>query len=114
MTEFDEAWNAIVQYANGREEIFTLCRHIGNRIVRANGNEIVVISSRPISVLTERVLTKVNFQRAWNQLIRSGELYMNDLDPDLRGKRAIIMKLISVVPGISNSCDKRLRLIYGI
>ncbi len=59
----------------------------------------IIKSNKPRSVSKEHILKRSDFPYAWNQLISSGSLCLNDLEPELRGRKAITLALNAEVSG---------------
>lgn len=99
MNKFNSAWAHITSYAKGHATIVTLDRRIVNQIVQTTNTEIVVISQASRNG-HERHLKQGDFRFAWDRLVFLKSMTLNDIDPRLRGRRAIVFAFLSRVPGV--------------
>jgi len=99
MTNFTSVWSHVTRYASHSKTIVTLDRRITNRIVQSSNIEIVVVSEASRTG-HERHLRRGDFQLAWDRLVLRKSIGLDDIDPELRGKRAIIFAFLSKVPGV--------------
>ena len=93
---FDEIWRELLSIVHSEEKIPTLVQKNVNLIWSDNNKIIVqsVITGNP------RYLTKDDFQLAWHKLVELGKLELNDIDPELRGRRSIIFAILERLPNV--------------
>jgi len=102
MKSFEEIWKILTEYAKSNSSIETLVRRYTNQIEGVNAEKIVIKSLAP-RASKKRTLSKSDFRQTWNMLVSKGSLVLSDIDPRLRGKRAIIFAFLSKVKGITHS-----------
>jgi len=95
--KFDEVWHDIIELARSDDEISTLVQKKLNYILRVDNEKIIVQSK---ATENQRELLKENFQYAWNKLIQFGKIVLNDIEPELRGRKSIIFTFLEKLPYI--------------
>ena len=100
MKNFDSTWTSIKFYASHHGSISTLDKRIVNEIVQTTDEAIVVVSQAS-KHSNQRRLTRKDFLFAWDCLVSSKSLTLKDIDPRLRGRRAIIFAFLSKLPDVN-------------
>jgi len=88
---FDEIWKDILTIARSQTEIRTLVRKFLNFIINVNESKIVVQSKNTENI---RNLLKDDFQYAWEKLVQYRKIILNDIEPELRGRKSIIFSFL--------------------
>jgi len=104
MKSFEQIWKTLTEYAKTNPSIETLVRRYINQIEEVDA-ESIVVRSMASRASKKRTLYKSDFRQAWNILVNKRSLVLSDIDPGLRGKRAIIFAFLSKVKGITHSTE---------
>ena len=108
--DFESAWKSIGIYARAHDKIETLEMHVINDIGKATSRE-VIVASHASKKRRHRTLSKEDFRYAWEMLVARDSIGLDDIDPELRGRRAIILAFLQKVPDVEYSLKPlRLRL----
>jgi len=105
---FEKAWQDILNIARSREEIDTLVRRKVNDIVKVFEASITVRSKETGN---NRILPKKDFQYAWNKLMQKRIIELQDIEPELRGRKSIIFAFLARLPYVNHEVKPLLRIM---
>jgi len=95
---FEKVWQDILNIARSRKEIKTLVREKINEIVDVFDVSITVKSKE---TRNKRILPKKDFQYAWDRLRLKKIIGLQDIDPELRGRKSIIFAFLANLPYVN-------------
>jgi hypothetical protein len=100
--EFNNVWKLVTSYGHANHTIETLDRHVVNKVIEVTENEIVVMSEESKDGI-ERHLRREDFRYVWHLLSFRKSLFLDDIDPELRGRKAIIFAILAGagIPNVS-------------
>lgn len=100
--EFNNVWKLVTSYGHANHTIETLDRHVVNTVVGVNEDEIVVKSEESKEGI-ERHIRREDFGYVWCLLSFRKTLVLRDIDPELRGRKAIIFAILAMagIPHVS-------------
>lgn len=94
---FETVWTDTLAFVRAHKKIKTLDRENENDIINSC-NTSITVQSKETGV--PRDLSKDDFQYAWDRLVTKRILMLQDIDPELRGKKSIIFAFLANLPYI--------------
>ena len=107
---FERVWEDILDYARSLEEVETLARKKTNEIVNVFDASITVRSKE---TRKKRILSKKDFQYAWNRLLSKKAIVLQDIDPELRGKKSIVFAFLEGLPYVKCEIEPLLKIFLA-
>jgi len=104
---FEKVWQDILNIARSNKEIKTLVREKTNEIVNVFDVSITVKSKE---TRNKRILPKMDFQYAWNSLMSKKIIRLQDIDPELRGRKSIIFAFLARLPYVNYETKPLLKI----
>jgi len=111
--EWPDVWrdvrDAVSGVKAGGKQIMTLCRKSTNDILEVDASSIVVMSHKPLrkGVYKPRRITEEDFHYVWSKLVERGRIEGLSEIPRVRGRRAIICTILTMLPYVNGRCIKR-------
>lgn len=91
MQPFEQSWNDIVRFAESEDDVTTITMNNRNSIERADG----AIHVRNLETQKRREVEKEAFRHAYRLLERNGELTLDDIEPELAGRKSIVLAILA-------------------
>jgi len=107
ITSFEKVWRDILEIARSRKEIKTLVQGKINDIVNVFDVSITVKSKQ---TKKKRILPKKDFQYAWETLVQKKITGLQDIDPELRGRKSIIFAFLASLTYVTYETEPLLRI----
>lgn len=104
---FEKVWQDILSVARSRKEIKTLVLEKTNEIVSVFDASITVKSKE---TRNKRILPKKDFQYAWDRLMLKRMIGLQDIDPELRGRKSIIFAFLAGLPYVNYKIEPLLQI----
>lgn len=104
---FERVWQDILNVARSRKEIKTLVQEKINAIVNVLDLSITVKSKE---TRNKRILPKKDFQYTWDRLRLKGIIGLQDIDPELRGRKSIIFAFLAILPYVNYKIEPLLKI----
>ncbi|MGQ4916066.1 MAG: hypothetical protein ACP6IU_15145 [Candidatus Asgardarchaeia archaeon] len=108
MPNFEEVWEYLKKIAKEEKTIRTLSRGSNNKILDVSDHGIIVLSESGKG--KERILYKTDFHYAWKKLVSKGTLTLEDIAPELHGKKAIILAFLARLPFVTATTYPKIEL----
>ena len=100
--DFDSAWYDIVSELKKKKFLYTLSKKTRNDILKVADDYIVVSSEKPLhGDRKKRIIRKDDLRFAWGILENKRFLELQDIEPELRGRKSITLAILSQLPYIS-------------
>lgn len=107
MSSFDEMWEEIITFIESNRYVHTLSR--GNRnLIEASEPDALLVTNE--STGKERTIPREDFRYAWDILTEQGELTLSHVDPELTGRKAIVLAVLA--KALDLEYDKRPLKLY--
>ena len=104
---FEKVWQGILNIAKSCKEIKTLVRKKVNGIVSVSD---VSITVRSKETGNNRILPEKDFQYAWGRLVQQKTIELQDIEPELRGRKSIIFAFLARLPYVDYETEPLLRI----
>ena len=108
--DFEFIWGFLKAYARRSKVIYTLSKKVENEIKSVTEDKIIVLSKEGKGILRE--IYKQDFKFAWDKFIKSDLLTLDDLSPELHGRKAIVMAFLATLPFVEVLSTPKLGLQF--